>query len=120
MLTESLLIGTLSIASIGLRGVPVYVPETQADHQECVDEMKVCRYADFSVLAAHDFGLFRKLKDVRVGDSVRYQRRAYTVERIQIVHEQDGGVLFTDKNELKLQTCVPAAHQRLIVTAKAK
>jgi sortase A len=81
-------------------------------------------------IAGHRDGFFRGLKDVEVGDEIRFQTARgevlYTVSSIEIVDPSDVSVLApTPERTLTLVTCYPFyyvghAPKRYIVTATAK
>ncbi len=82
-----------------------------------------------SAIAGHRDGLFRPLKDIAVGDEIRFRgsssERRYRVTRTTIVEPEDVSVLEPGPaNALTLITCYPfsyvgAAPQRFVVRAEA-
>jgi LPXTG-site transpeptidase (sortase) family protein len=112
MIAESILIGILSISSIGLKE-PVFI---EPDHTECVDSMKVCAYAGYPrTIAAHDYGAFSRLNEMEVGDRFRFARKVYRVDRIKLVNENDVGALIIPEGKLSMQTCTANPRVRLFI-----
>lgn len=80
-----------------------------------------------SAIAGHRDGLFRPLKDVKVGDEIRFrtprEEIRYRVSRTAIVMPNDVSVLAPGKSALTLITCYPfhyvgTAPKRFIVHAE--
>jgi len=80
-----------------------------------------------SAIAGHRDGLFRPLKDVKVGDEIRFrtprEEIRYRVSRISIVMPNDVSVLAPGQSALTLITCYPfhyvgTAPKRFIVHAE--
>ena len=68
-------------------------------------------------------GPFREIGDLERGDrvifSLPHARATYTVTKHALVSERDTSVLFTGRNELRLQSStIPPGHRRLIVFAQ--
>jgi sortase A len=80
-----------------------------------------------AAIAGHRDGLFRPLKDIRIGDEIRFrtsrQEYRYRVTDTSIVNPDDLSVLEPDAAALTLITCYPFryvgnAPQRFVVRAK--
>jgi LPXTG-site transpeptidase (sortase) family protein len=112
--------GMLSIPSIGLHGVRVEKCSSGMPYQmlRCLEMNDTVQYPDHRMIAAHDYRTFRNLHRVKIGDKLRYARKAYEVYDKRIVHPNDVGVLNVPEDEIRFYTCTDGILRRLVVFAR--
>ena len=129
-LAEGDMLGELQVPRLGLKAIVVQGDST-ADLRRAVGHLSNSAMPGERgnvALAGHRDTFFRPLRDVRLGDEVRFQTRersfVYVVESIEVVGPADIRVLETSTgHDLTLLTCFPfhyvgPAPNRFVVRAR--
>lgn len=130
VLAEGDMLGELQVPRLGLNAIVVQ-GDSSADLRKAVGHLSNSALPGESgnvALAGHRDTFFRPLRDIRVGDEIRFKTRErsfeYVVESIEVVAPTDVFVLQSlTGHELTLLTCFPfhyvgPAPKRLVVRAR--